>query len=242
MLDAQGAVSLRFPVLEIVDPVDIDKPAEIIGRLGDFEIAIFISANAVYKTIELNHSGCLLPDSLKIAAIGRSTAQALKRSGIRVDLCPHSRFDSEALLELPEMQKDAVNGRRIVIFRGEGGRETLGDILQARGAEVEYAEVYRRQKPNANLGGLINAELSLDIILVTSNEGLQNLYDLAGPSGRQWLIGRQLVVPSERCAQLAKALNFEHDAIIAENASDESMLQAVLQWRKEQSIEPMDNA
>lgn len=87
-----------------------------------------------------------LPASLRIAAIGKGSAKVLAQYGVQNVITPKQKFDSEALLELPELQ--AITGKRIVIFRGDGGRELLDDELARRGARYEYAECYRHQKPH----------------------------------------------------------------------------------------------
>ena len=81
-------------------------------------------------------------------------------------------FDSEALLALPEMRDLA--GKRVVIFRGDGGRELLGDTLIARGAIVEYAECYRRSKPTSDAAVLLRLWARDEVlgIVITSSEGL----------------------------------------------------------------------
>src|SRR3970040_562339 len=86
------------------------------------------------------HGG--LPPGILCAAIGRGSVKELARFGVTDAMAPLRRFDSEALLELPQLQQ--MQGKRVVIFRGEGGRELLGDTLAARGARVEYAECYHR--------------------------------------------------------------------------------------------------
>ncbi len=108
------------------------------------DLYVFISPNAVTFAGRLLE-GHSLPDGARLAAVGSGTAQALQQAGFKVDLLPDARFDSEGLLALPELSRLA--GRRVVIVRGEGGRPLLGDELRARGADVVYAEVYRRSRP-----------------------------------------------------------------------------------------------
>ena len=76
-------------------------------------------------------SPCLAP--------GPGTAEALAALGIAGARIPATTFDSDGLLALPELA--APRGKRIVIFRGEGGREQLGDTLRARGATVDYVDL-----------------------------------------------------------------------------------------------------
>ena len=146
LIKQAGGRALRFPVIEILPPHDTAPLAALIDTLDDADIAIFISANAVEHGLALLRARRDLPAALKLAAIGRSTGAALRATlGRGPDICPAERFDSEALLALEAMQK--VHGKRIVIFRGEGGREVLAETLRARGATVEYADVYRRARP-----------------------------------------------------------------------------------------------
>jgi len=145
---------------------------------------------------------------------------------------PEQRYDSEALLALPELQQ--MTGRRVVIFRGEGGRELLAQTLRARGATVEYAECYRRLPPSGDVAELIGrwARGEIDAAIVTSNEALQNLYDALGSTGRAWLCATQLIVVSLRQAQLAQALGFTRAAIVSARADDDAMFAALCTWRR----------
>lgn len=231
LIETLGGKVLRFPVLEIVDLDDISDLLQIIDKLDECDIAVFISPNAVKKAANLIQSRRQWPTSVKIAAVGKASAKALDSLGLIADIFPPTRFNSEALLEMPEMQ--AVNGKKIIIFRGEGGRETLAETLKMRGAIVEYAECYRRVKPKTDVSQLLRhwARGEIDIVVTTSNEGLHNLYDMVGQLGRQWLIKSPLVVLSERAEELARNLGFKNQIIVAPQASDEAIINAITNWR-----------
>ncbi len=234
LLAGEGACVIRFPVLEIVAPDDIGVLNDIIDRLESFDIAIFISPNAVNRAVNCIQARRAIPRNLRLAAVGRGSARALARLGLRADIYPATRFNSEALLELEPMRQ--VAGKRIVIFRGEGGRELLAETLRQRGAEVEYAEVYRRVKPKSDVAALLRhwARGDVDVVTVTSNDGLRNLYDMVGQLGRQWLQQTPLVVVSERARRLAAELGFKHAPVVAPEASDEAIVRAVKEWRMAQ--------
>jgi len=85
------------------------------------------------------------PPGLKVATVGQGSREELMQRGFAQVISPAAQSDSEALLDLPELAK--VRGRRIVIFRGDGGRQLLGETLAQRGASVEYAACYRRVLP-----------------------------------------------------------------------------------------------
>jgi len=125
-------------------------------------------------------------------------------------------------------------GKRVIIFRGEGGRELLAEELRARGATVEYAEVYRRGRPTQDNGPLLHAWArgEVDIITVTSGEGLRNLFDMVGQLGRQWLRKTPILVINERLVTLARELGVEAPPVIAEEASDEGIVAALAAWHR----------
>ena len=120
-IECAGGRAVLFPLLEIADPEDISPLLSLMQRLEEFDMAIFISPNAVRMTTRLLEvHPTALPDRLVLAAIGQQTANVLRQYGYRVDIAPRHQFNSEAFLALPEVQE--LTNRRIIIFRGVGGR------------------------------------------------------------------------------------------------------------------------
>ena len=228
LIIAAAGKPVLFPVLEILDAADLQPLYELIDRLDSVDLAIFISPNAVNKTMNLIKSRRELPTTLKIAAIGRGSSKELRHFGITDIIAPTARFDSENLLEMPELQN--VAGQRIVIFRGDGGREVLGDTLAARGASIEYAECYRRSRPNASAGGLLRqwSRNEINAVTVTSAEGLRNLYDMLGKLGRQWLKTTPVFVPHPRILEVTRELGLEQS--MATPSGDEGLVQGMIEW------------
>lgn len=228
LIEQAGGRPILFPVLEILDASDAGPLNAIIDRLDEFDLAIFISPNAVTKAMNLIRARRELPPALKIAAIGRGGSKELKQFGVRDVLAPAERFDSEALLALPELKQ--IAGKKVVIFRGDGGREVLGDELVKRGAQLEYAECYRRGKPDASAAALLHhwARNELDAVTITSGEGLHNLFDLVGKLGQQWLKKTPLFVPHPRLAEIAQGLGMQQVHVTA--PGDQGLLEGLVQW------------
>ena len=143
----QGGEPLIFPLLEISPVIDPAPLQAVITRLGNYSLAVFISPNAVDFSVPAILAKQAWPSGLQAAAIGQSSVALLARYGIDHALAPVERFDSEALLELPEMQRARVAGKRVLILRGNGGRELLADTLRERGAEVDAVSCYQRSAP-----------------------------------------------------------------------------------------------
>jgi len=124
-----------------------------------------------------------------------------------------------------------MSGKRVVIFRGEGGREMLGDTLSARGAQLEYAECYRRGKPNVDAAPLLQrwARGEVQAVTVTSSESLHNLFDLLDKAGQQWLKQTPLFAPHARIAAAARSLGLEQ--VETTTAGDEGLLMGLIEWR-----------
>jgi uroporphyrinogen-III synthase len=142
---AAGGTPLVFPLLEISPAADPRPLAAAAERLADYALAVFISPNAVdYALPDLLAHGPW-PAALTPAAVGQGTVKALAAHGIAGCVAPTERFDSEALLELPALAARQVAGKRVAIFRGDGGRELLADTLRQRGATVDCIPCYRRR-------------------------------------------------------------------------------------------------
>lgn len=205
LIESHGGRALAFPAIEILDVDDLGRVHALIDRLESFHAAIFISPNAVNKAMPVILSRRALPAGLSVIAIGGGTARELRHHGVETAIVPE-RYDSESLLELPVLED--VEGKRIAIFRGEGGRALLADALTARGATVEYAECYRRSRPMVDAEPLVAAWArgEIDGVVATSSEGLRNLHEMLGAQGRAQLTRTTLFVPHARIESTAREL------------------------------------
>jgi uroporphyrinogen-III synthase len=204
---AAGGEPLVFPVLEI-EPIAPDAQARgALSTLGAAQLAVFVSANAVAHGLPLVRAAGGWPGTLPAAAIGAATASALRAQGIDRVLVPDQGADSEALLALPELQ--SVEGQRVVIFRGVGGRELLADTLRSRGAQVVYVECYRRVKPELDASQIVERVLAgtLHAAVAASGEALANLVELLPDAA---LLALPLVVTHSNVARAARDLGFRH--------------------------------
>jgi uroporphyrinogen-III synthase len=214
---------IRFPAIEILGPADKAAVRSSLQALHNYRLLIFVSANAVRYAFPLMPDN--IPLDLPIAAIGQATASALEEVGLDPTLQPQGRFDSEGLLNLPELSQ--VTGKKILIVRGNGGRETLKATLEQRGAQVTYAEVYRRQIPQRNPHNLIqNWAQMVDVATANSQQILDNLFTLLGEAGEPLLQQTPLLVASERIAKHAAERGCKI-VYVADSALDKDMLAAL---------------
>ncbi|HEX6266159.1 MAG TPA: uroporphyrinogen-III C-methyltransferase [Burkholderiales bacterium] len=228
LIEAQGGRALRFPAIEIQDLPDWRLP-----ELAGVDVAVFASPTAVEKVLEKMDRW---PQGPRAAAVGRGTRRALERRGVGEVLAPESGADSEALLALPPMHD--VAGKRIVIFRGEGGRELLGETLAARGAQVEHVECYRRVRPQADNAPLLDAweRNEVHAVTVSSAEGLDNLVELLGDAGRPHLVLTPLFATHERIAEHARQLGI-HEVMVG-GPGDPELLERLVAYFGPRMSEP----
>jgi uroporphyrinogen-III synthase len=228
LVEDAGGRALVFPALTIADPVDAGALHALVETLDRFDCAVFVSPTAAAKGLALVRSRRELPSRLRVAAVGKGTARELHRLGVPDVVVPNNGADSEALLALPEFQ--AVEGKAIIVFRGAGGRAFLADTLRRRGATVEYAECYRRERPAGDAQVLLQAWRRGEIhaTTVTSSEALDNLFALVGSSGLHWLRKTPMFVPHERIAAAAHALEVADVHVTA--AGDEALVEALARY------------
>lgn len=232
-LEAAGGIPVRFPVLAIheVDAAERETLRVVLARLAAsaFDLAVFVSPNAIEKTFaELRGLGLAWPQPLRVAALGKGSERALAAQGVANVISPRQRFDSEGLLELPELQ--AMTGKRVIIFRGDGGRELIAGTLRARGATVEYATCYRRAAPDGDTAELLTLwrEGRLDAFTITSSEGLRHLHALLGEEGRALLEGTPLFAPHARIVAEARRLGLHR--VVATGPGDAGLLHALSEY------------
>ena len=220
-IEKAGGKVIHYPVINIQPPPELDIQQLLLLReqLHSFTMAIFISPTAVEQSRIYFPA---LPEHFTIVSIGNKTTEALEQQNIHVDIEATDK-NTESLLNDPVFQMPKIDGRRILIFRGSGGRALLGDSLIRRGAQIRYVETYQRELPPHP--PLDEDKVSrLDAITISSNEGLDNLITLMeDPS---LLIDIPLLVPSPRAHTLARQHGFK-TIITAENATDEAIFSAL---------------
>ncbi len=225
-----GGEPMLYPAMDILDAPDPQALDAAIDRLDEFDLAIFISPSAVDKAMTRITARRALPPLLTklcCAAIGPGGVRALQRFGVNEVIAPGgARHDSESLLASEYLQD--VRGQRVVIFRGDGGRELLGDTLAARSAKVEYAVCYQRGKPSFDAQTLLWAweNNRVAAVIFTSSEGLRNFCERIGEAGLPWLRKTPVIVPHPRIAAVARELGVTQ---VVESASgDEALVSALL--------------
>jgi uroporphyrinogen-III synthase len=222
LVEAAGGRAIRLPAVDI-QPIPAPEPARALLSLP-WDLILFVSRNAVTHALPLlpEHR---LPATPRLGAIGKATAETLAAAGRAPDLMPAGGFDSESLVALPELED--LRGQRVLIVRGTGGRGLLGDTLVARGAQLAYAEVYRRVLPATDSAPLlVRWRQDVQLATATSGELLENLLALVGQKGRDLLLATPLVVVSARTAKSARDRGFAR-VELAQSASDPAVLAAL---------------
>ena len=226
---ALGGAPVVFPAIVILPPDDVAPLKAAHSRLAEFDFAVFVSANAVeYGAPDASR----WPKGLRAVAPGPGTAEALAAIGIGPVHFPTTTFDSEAMLSLPELAD--LRGRRVIVFRGERGRELLSAALADRGAHVETVACYRRAAPASGAAGLVEAlrEGRIDAVTFTSSEGIDNLWSVCGDEGRRLLVALPAFAPHPRIAQRARDLGMQASVT---GGGDAGLLAGLLEWAGKES-------
>lgn len=230
MIEESGGEAVCFPLLEIAPVQDLAPLMAAAASLETYDFVVFISPNAVNYAVPHLLSGRDWPKGLPAVAIGPSTVKALENLGVGPVLAPSERFDSEAVLALPALASAQVRGRRVLILRGNGGRELLSETLQARGATVCRVSCYQRSAPSdaTRLRSSLRAG-QLDALTLSSSEGLRYLWAMLDAEERLRLSVLPLFVPHARIGEEAAALGLTR--VILTEPADAGIVRALLAFK-----------
>ncbi|CEG55795.1 uroporphyrinogen-III synthase [Legionella fallonii] len=198
---AEGGVAIECPTLEI--QATNNAWINALPNLYNVNQAIFISANAVYHCftqLKLHHLDW--PTSIKVIAIGHGSAKALSEFNIPVHHIPEVP-DSEHLLNISSLQQ--IKNQTVLLFKGEGGRTLIAEGLLQKGAHVIPINVYKRGIPQIRqefINSLWREDL-VDIILLTSEQSIHNLFKIFSEEAHNWLQEKPSLVISDRLAKSA---------------------------------------
>jgi uroporphyrinogen-III synthase len=230
LLEAQGALTMRFPALEIKPNGDLSAFQARVGPVEAFDLIVFTSANAV------RFGSALLGQrrDLTLAVIGPATARALNQAGYRIAVQPAAGFDSEALLESARLEH--IAGQRILLIKGSEGRQLLEQEFIRRGAEVVSADVYERVPANPGAAQLAAVQSEIDggrlhVVTATSEEigsRLLGMLPAAGLHKLRWL------VPGARVAAALRQRGLLAPLVTAASAEDQELVSALVRWRSDE--------
>ncbi|SKA95815.1 uroporphyrinogen-III synthase [Pseudomonas extremaustralis] len=206
-LSEAGIYSSSLPLLDI-EPLPITPERQAVLRdLGRYCAVIVVSKPAARLALQQLDQA---RPHLRWFSVGAATAQVLADRGLDVHY-PQTGDDSEALLQLPALREAIARpDARVLILRGEGGRELLAERLREQGASVDYLELYRRFLP-AYDSGVLTQRIQLERLnglVVSSGQGFLHLQALAGPDWPQ-VAQMPLFVPSPRVYEMARAAGAE---------------------------------
>ena len=230
-LASLGATPLIFPTTIIEPPADVAPLDNALAKIGDYYAAIFVSPSAAEMTLApLGSIPKKLPSTLHVFAPGPGTAEELNIRGVANVEMPETSFDSEGLLALPLLQASAIQGKRIVIFRGNDGRELLREALVKRGATVDPITAYHRRAPNTPPTGLLELLRTgkVNALSAMSSDAITNLIVLIPADERATLLFALPVYAShQRIAATARDAGFRN--VIETEAGDAGLITALLE-------------
>lgn len=215
----RGQGALWWPAFDLLAPAELEPLQHLLGRLGEFDLAVFVSAAAVRGLAALDLCG-QWPAGTAVSAVGASTLELARRvlpgaaAARGVGLARDSGSSgSEALWEA--LQREPALPRRVLIVRAETGREWLGERLREAGCGVQYASVYRRvvHSPSGEQRAALEACRGAQqraVPVVTSSEAVAALDRQLGqaPEARAWLRQGLALCPHPRIEQTLRAAGY----------------------------------
>lgn len=232
-IESLGREAIVFPLLDIQPLPDTTALRSALAELDRYALVAFISPNAIDAAFAMAPNW---PSTLPLAVMGEGSRAALARHGLtnanhRI-VSPRNleRTDSQTLLEALDL--DALKGKRVLILRGETGRELLADALRDAGVEVDQVAAYRRVAPHwdtARASQLRQLMARQADWIVTSSEALRILLgwvrDIDGDAGMAAMRQQRLFVPHGRIEETARALGLSH--IVLTQSGDDGLLAAL---------------
>ena len=152
LLISQGFEVVEMPTLAIAPPTSWEMLDQAIADLANYDWLILTSANAVdsfFGRLQNANQDSRALHSLKVAVVGRKTAEVLANYGITPDLVP-TDFIADALVDAFLAGDHVLTDKKLLFPRVEsGGREILVEQLQQHGAIVDAVPAYESGCPAA---------------------------------------------------------------------------------------------
>jgi uroporphyrinogen-III synthase len=227
---AMGREVILFPLLEIHPLDDTSSLRAALDEIDDYAMVAFVSPNAIDASFALRKDW---PQHVAFSVMGEGSRKTLAQYGIHsathTIVSPRNpeQTDSQTLLQALDLS--ALHGKKVLIIRGESGRELLSDALRAAGVLVTQVAAYRRAAPRLNATMSYRLKQLIEtpnIWLVTSSEALRILIQMVrqvmDENGVVKTQHKKIIVPHARIAETARMLGFTD--VVLTGSGDENML------------------
>jgi uroporphyrinogen-III synthase len=231
-----AALGLRPVVFPLLDIRALDDTSALQAALRDLQryaLVVFVSPNAIDAAFAHIRQW---PAEVAVGIVGEGSRAALARHGVDASNAriaapaDSAKTDSEALFAA--LDRNALQGRRVLIVRGQAGRDFLSEALRGIGAEVEHISAYRRETPVLDHAAAAQLRQLLDsdsVWIITSSEALRNLLQMLA---RTAVAGdvvkmqqKRIIVPHPRIAETARLAGFSR--VTLTGSGDERLLAAL---------------
>ena len=202
-IEKHGGTAIKFPVIKISAPYSFVALDALLHGIGDIDLLVFVSAAAIEGFVaRKKQQNIVLPEGLKIAAMGPETARLGRDEGLNIDFTPRQSANSEGLLVSLRDSESGIDLKksRVAILRGQSGRDLLKVELEKLGAEVTFVQCYTRRTTSRSIQPIIDiwSAGEIDVVLITSVSILDGLLKLLGPQNSALLTDSPVITISER--------------------------------------------
>lgn len=229
MLNKAGIAALHMPLFSIQAGAELNQLPRQLNQLNAEDYVFIVSQNAIrYSDQTLQQAGFPWREDLHYFTVGRRTALAFASQTERSIAYPFAQETSEGVLALPAMAD--LQGKNVLILRGNGGRAFFAEQAILRGATIHTLECYRREPISYDKVEQTSMlkRAGINRIIVTSAEILSSLLDFVPKNEHNWLTSCSVITVSKRLKHLAHAMGWEK-VIVSPRADNPTLLATLLQ-------------
>ncbi|CAN8139400.1 Uroporphyrinogen-III synthase [uncultured Thiomicrorhabdus sp.] len=231
LLNDNGIKVIECPTIQVQL---LDKP-ELKSPIADYDILVFTSVNSLRGWQQ--YVQCEITAPQRVIAIGKATAQFGQKIGLPIETLSEQNFDSESLLAHPSMQN--LSDKKILLVKGEGGRDKLLKTFSERGALVDELHIYRRLPADFCEQSWQTFTLSPHpVLLISSYDGFLALMEMLSKVSNRyetfddsvWLFLETAIVFSQRIADKMHKAGWQQPIQVMQTQSDQGVLSALQQY------------
>ena len=227
-LRALGAVAIELPTIEIVPPESYSQVDRAIRSLANYDWVIFTSVQGVRYFVD--RMGILsVPvetlNEVHVAAIGSSTASALKQNSKTADYVPREYLSELIVPGLGDLRR-----KRVLLPRANIASKRLPTLLRERGAVVDEVVAYHTVTSRDLTPQRLKSALSegVDFVTFTSPSAIRSLAGVIGHHALQSSLGNvKIACIGPVTAEAVKELGL-HAEIVAENHTIDALVEAIM--------------